>query len=70
MEIGEKRTHHPEFVARIDKNVSLAASGLHPVPIARRNIRVSSTVVVPTATMRRPVSRARLIADAASAEIE
>ena len=41
MEIGEQRAHHPEFKARIDKDVSLAASGLSPGPISRRNIRVS-----------------------------
>ncbi len=41
MEIGEQRAHHPEFKARIDKNVSLAASRPSPGPIARRNIRAS-----------------------------
>ena len=41
MEIGEQRAHHSEFIARIDKDVSLAASRLSPGPISRRNIRAS-----------------------------
>ena len=30
MEIGEQRTHHPELMAGIDKNIGLAAPCLYP----------------------------------------
>ena len=30
MKIGEQRAHHPELMAGIDKDISLAAPGLYP----------------------------------------
>ena len=72
VKICQQRSYHAEFVAWINKDVGFAASRLRPAgqPIAAAEYSSVLTVVVPTATMRRPASCARLIAVAASAEIE